>query len=72
MFNNSASANSQPQAQDSQKNRRLGGQQESYLIMGVNSTKVAKKDKDKAKDLSYIKRYTYKYKDHYANKLLNG
>ncbi len=29
-----------------------------------------KKDKDKAKDLSYIECYTYKQKSHYANKCL--
>ncbi len=34
----------------------------------VNATKVVKKDKDKAKDLSHIKYYTCKQKDYYANK----
>ncbi len=35
---------------------------------GVNTIKVAKKDKDKAKNLSYIKYYTYKQKVYYINK----
>ena len=38
-----------------------------YLTIEVNATKVAKKDKNKAKDLSYVEYYTYKQKDHYVN-----
>lgn len=37
-------------------------------MTGVHAIKVAKKDKNKAKDLSYIKCYTYKQKSYYANK----
>lgn len=36
--------------------------------MGINITEVAKKNKDKAKDLSHVEWYNYKQKDHYANK----
>ena len=35
---------------------------------GVNTIKVAKKDKDKIKDLSHIECYICKQKDYYANK----
>ena len=31
-----------------------------YLVTGINTIKVAKKNKNKAKDLSYIKCYTGK------------
>lgn len=34
----------------------------------VNATKVAEKDKDKPKDVSNIKSYTYNLKGHYAKK----
>ncbi len=34
----------------------------------VNAIEVAKKDKDKVKDLSYVKYYTCKLKGHYVNK----
>ena len=34
----------------------------------VNAIKIAKKDKNKTKDLSHIKCYTYKQKDYYSNK----
>ncbi len=36
----------------------------------ANVSKVAKKDKDKAKDLSHVKYYTCKQKGYYANKYL--
>ncbi len=39
-----------------------------HLATGVNITEVTKKNKDKAKDLSHVKYYTYKQKDHYAKK----
>ncbi len=66
---NPSPANSQPQTQASKKDKRhqknrWGG----YPAIGVNIIKVAKKDKDKTKDLSYIKCYTYKQKGYYANK----
>ena len=35
---------------------------------GVNATKVIKKNKDKAKDLSYVEYYIYKQKSHYASR----
>lgn len=34
----------------------------------VNTTKIAKKAKDKAKNLTHIKCYNCKQKNHYANK----
>ena len=66
--NLSSSAN-QPQTQASnskkhQRKRRGRG----HLATGINATKVTKKDKDKAKDLSHVKCYTCKQKGHYANK----
>ena len=39
-----------------------------YLAIRVNAIEVAKKDKDKTKDLSYFKCYTCKQKGHYVNK----
>ncbi len=65
---NSTSVN-QLQTQDPKKNKcgdRWGG----HLATGVNTTKVAKKDKDKAKDLSHVQYYTCKQKGHYAIKYL--
>ncbi len=62
---NTSSAN-QPQTQAPKKDqcsRRRG-----YPVTGVITTKIAKKDKDKAKDLSHVKCYTCKQKVHYANK----
>ena len=44
-------------------------QQRNRPATEVNATKVVKKEKNKAKDLSYVKYYTFKQlKDHYANK----
>ena len=62
----------QPQtpASKSKKNQRKK-QERGHLAIGVNAIKLAEKDKDKAKDLSHIKCYTYKQKDHYANKCPN-
>ncbi len=54
---NSSSAN-QPQTQAPIKNKR--GCWRGHLITEVNATEVAKKDKDKTKDLSHVKYYTYK------------
>ncbi len=58
----------QPQTQVSKKCHKI--RQGGHLATGVNTTKIAKKDKDKdkAKDLSHIKCYTCKWKGHYANK----
>ena len=52
------------------KKKRHKSRQESHLVTGVNATEVAKKnkDKDKTKNLSYIKCYTCKQKSYYANK----
>ncbi len=56
----------QLQTQASKKKKR--GRQGDYLVTRVNATKIAKKDKSKAKDLSNVEYYTYKQKGHYANK----
>ena len=47
-----------------------GNCQRGHSTIKANVTEVAIKDKDKnkARDLSYIKCYTYKQKDHYINK----
>ncbi len=58
----------QPQTQASKKDKR--GYRGGYPATEVNATEVAKKDKDKAKDLSHIKCYTCKQKGHYTNKCL--
>ncbi len=67
---NPSSANSQPQTQASKKDKRHGNHRGGHPATEVNATEIAKKDKDKdkAKDLSHIKCYTYKQKGHYANK----
>ena len=64
---NSSFAN-QFQIQASKKDKRgcWGG----HLAIEVNITKVVKKNKDKAKDLSHVKCYTCKQKGHYINKCL--
>ncbi len=63
---NSSSANQpQTQALKNDKHGCRGG----HPAIGINATKVAKKDKDKVpKDLSYVKCYTYKQNGHYINK----
>ena len=38
----------------------------SHSITRINTTKITKKNKDKVKDLSYIKCYIYKQKNHYT------
>ncbi len=38
----------------------------------VNTIKVVKKNKDKVKNLNYIKCYIYKQKDNYVNKCLQN
>ena len=63
-----SSAN-QPQTQASKKNKCHGSWQ-GYPATGVNAIEIAKKDKDKTKDLSYIKYYTCKQKGYYTNKCL--
>ncbi len=63
---NSFSAN-QPQIQALKKDKCSC--QRGHLVTRINATKIIKKDKDKAsKNLSHIECYTYKQKDHYANK----
>ena len=59
----------QPQIQASKKNKHHRTRQ-GHLATGINTTEIVKKDKNKAKDLSHIKCYTYKQKDHYMNKCL--
>ena len=61
-----SSAN-QPQTQASMKDKCHESRQ-GYPATGVNATEVAKKDKDKAKDLNHIKCNTYQQKGHYAKK----
>ena len=56
----------QPQAPASKK--RQGNQQRGPPATGVNATKVVKKDKDKAKDLSHVQYYTCKQKGYYGSK----
>lgn len=54
---------SQPQAQTqaSKKNKRhQRNYQKCHLAIGINITEMAKKDKDKTKDLSHIKYYIRK------------
>lgn len=65
---NSSSANSQTQTQASKKDKRYGSRQRGYRTTEINAIEVAKKDKDKTKDLSHIKYYTYKQKDYSVNK----
>lgn len=54
------SPTNQPQAQASKKRQ---GWRRGPSATGVNNIKIAKKDRDKAKDLSYVKYYTCKQKD---------
>ncbi len=64
---NSSVATNQPQTWAPKKNKRArwGG----YLATGVNDTKEAKKDKDKASmDLGHVECYTCHQKVHFANK----
>ena len=60
---------SQIQASNSKKCQRKGRE---GLATRVNAIKVAKKNNNKIKDLSYIKYYTCKQKSHYANKYLDN
>ncbi len=66
-FHNSSFAN-QPQTQVVKED--MCDCWRDHLATGVNSTKIVKKDKDKTKDLSYIKCYICEQKDHYVNKCL--
>lgn len=63
-FHNPSSTNSQPQAQVSKKNKHYRSRQEGYPAIWVNVIKVAKKNKDTTKDLSYIECDTSKQKGH--------
>ncbi len=66
---NLLSSTNQPQTQAfNSKKRQRKGQRRGRPATGVNTTKVAKKNKDKAKDLSHIKYYTCKPKSYYVNK----
>ena len=65
---NPLSANSQSQIQVSKKDKYYGSCQGSLLAIGVNATEMAKKDNDKAKNLSYFEFYTCKQNEHYINK----
>ena len=56
----------QPQTQAPKKDKHSC--QGDHPATKINALKVAKKDKNKAKDLSHVKYYTYKQKSHYANK----
>ena len=60
-----SSAN-QPQNQASKNNKRHGSRR-THLATRVNAIEVAKKDKDKAKNLSHIKCCICKQKGHHAN-----
>ncbi len=67
-----SSSTNQPQTQAPKKDkcghRRGHG---SHPATGVNATKIAKKDKDKApKNLSHVKYYICHRKGHYTNKCL--
>ncbi len=65
-YNSSTSAN-QPKTQAPKKDKSSCWG--SHQAIGVNTTKIAKKDKDKTpKDLSHVKCCTYHQKGHYANK----
>ncbi len=61
-------ANCQLQTQTSKKNKCHENCRRGHPATEINITKVAKKDKDKAIDLSYIECYTCKQKVYYANK----
>ena len=57
---NSSSSTNQPPTQASSSKKHQEKRQESYPATGVNASKIAKKDKDKAKNLCHIKYYTCK------------
>ncbi len=60
------SSTNQPETQTSKKRQKC--RQGGYLATRVNATEVAKKDQDKAKEMSHVKCYTCKQKGHYINK----
>lgn len=51
---------SQSQTQASKKDKYYRKRQRGYLATRVNATMVVKKEKNKVKDLNYVKCYTYK------------
>lgn len=57
---NPFSTNSQPQIQAFKKNKRHRNRRGGQLATKINTTKMAKKDKDKVENLSYIECYTCK------------
>ncbi len=61
---NSSFAN-QLQTQAPKKDKR--GCWGSHPATGINATNIAKKDKDKTKDLSHVKCYTCKQKGYHVN-----
>ena len=68
-FYNPLSSTNQPQTQASNSKKQLKKEQgRGHPATEVNATKVVKKDKDKVKDLSYVKCYTCKQKSLYVNK----
>ena len=58
MSHNLSSFINQPQTQASNSKKRQKKRLRS-LATGINAIEVAKKDKDKAKDLSYVEYYTW-------------
>lgn len=68
MFHNVSCTNSQPQAQVFKKDKCHKSRQRDHLGAGVYVTKVAKINKDKAKNMSHIKCYTCKQKRYIINK----
>ena len=66
-FHNLLSSANQPQTQASNSIKRQRKEQKGSATR-VNATKIAKKDKDKTKDLSHNKCYIWKQKGHHANK----
>lgn len=68
-FDNVSFTNNQPQIQAFEK-EQCHGNRWGHSVTEVNTTEVAKNEKDKVKNLSHIKWYTYKQKGHYTNKCL--
>ena len=58
----------QPQTQASKKDKRHRSCQGGHPVTRINATKVVKKNKDKIKDLNYIKCYIYKQKSYNISK----
>lgn len=67
-FTNASQPQTQTQTQAFKKDKYHQGSHWGYLAIEVNIIEVAKKNKDKVKDLNHIKCYIGKQKDHYTNK----